>query len=277
MSSSRKLETFFPQAPARNMSAVMRDVSTPGKELLGGAGKPLPSYKIGDAERKLDKFREEYRAARAVPIEEIAELEVESREELILEAAVLFANHAVPKVEDKETMVHASLAGCAVIMAFLELTARMHAERGLDVSGNDEYRRVINKSQVTLLKLAATSRDADGVFMTNASTWTKREIDRMDDKALSIGLHFDESYFELTDEDVVAIKNDAETRKRAGKQAGRSFDFSPQNQEILFGCPHRSGIGRLYGAMLNAAIRNRLLEDSREGPNGNRDSLESYS
>lgn len=240
----------------------MRDTTTSGSELHGGTGKPLPSYKIGAAEDKLAKFREEFQAAKEVPIEEIAEMEVGSREELILEAAALFVDHAVPKVADKETMRHASLAGCAVIMAFLELTARMHAEQGLDIGSDDEYRRVISKSRVTLLNLAGTSRDADGTFMTNACAWTRSEIERMGDEDINAGLHFDESYFELTDEDVVAIKNDAGTRKRAGKQDGGSFDFSPQKQDILFGCPHRSGIGRLYGAMLEAAMKNNLLEGS---------------
>jgi hypothetical protein len=241
------------------MSAVQSDVLVPGLELLGGTGKPISPHLAEHAEEKLAKFREEYQAAKAVPIEEIAEIKVDSREELIIKAAALFARHAVPAVADKETMTHASLAGCAVVMAFLELVARMNADKGLDISDTDECRQVLNKSQVALLSLARTSREADGNFMTNACTWTRSEIETMSDEEINAGLQFDESFFELTDENVVAIKSDAQTRKLAGRQRGANFDFSPSKRDILFGCPHRSGIGRLYGAMLQAALRNELL------------------
>lgn len=258
MNESIRNQTFLPQAPGRNMEVIRSGAADIEKPLYGGTGKPVPEHRRKLAFEKLARFHNEFLSSKDVPLEEIASLEISSREQLILNAAALFDEFAVPRSEDKETMRHASLAGCGVVMAFIELEAKFFAKGGVDVEDSDQYERLMRKSIRTLLHLAATSREADGVFMTNASTWSRRDIAEKSDEEIYARLEFDESYFTLCDGTVV-MKSDPETRQRASLQNGRHFDFSSSKHDILYGCPFRSRIARLHCAMFQAAQRNSIL------------------
>lgn len=259
MSPRNKIDTFLPQAPARNMSALQRECPLPPAEILGGTGKNIPERLGYAALYKQDKFREEHQAGKLVPIEEITAIEARSRSDLILEAARLFQAHAVPEVGDKETMRHASLAGCGVVMAFIDLAAQMQAKQDIPYDAAF-FRDAMHRSTKTLLTMAATSHEADGVFMFNACTWSPDEISRLSDVELYKDLYLKPSFFEMDAEGTLSIRSDEQTRQNIRRSSGKKYDFQARKTDIMFGCPFRPGIVKLHTAMTEASISNHLVE-----------------
>lgn len=261
----RKPTTFLPQAPAANMNQMRKGV-IPGYEseiaLFGGTGKPLPKRLGTTALTRMMKFHEEYRATDEVPYDMIAALKVSSTAELVAETKKVFSLHAVHKVQDKMNMRHASLAGCGVTVAFLAMIARMQAQQSEGVPFNGiAYADTAKKSVSTLLMIAATSREADGVVTENIMNWTIPEVTRMDDDTIYRELVLDETFFEFSSDGGVALKSDMATMKRIRTRGGGNFDFSSNKNEILFGCPFRSRIPLLYQALNKAMLANGIAEE----------------
>lgn len=255
---------FLPQAPARNMSLVRHGRAVKeGVEILGGTGRPVCPHLGEAALKKLYKFGEEYDATSGMPLEDIGELEVSSKAELVLRSQRLFSLHAVHKVSNREDMRHASLAGCGVTVAFLDMIARMRAE----IDGSHEFDEIlyedsVKKSLSTLMAIAATSREADGALTRAIMNWTVGQTDRLGDKEVYTGLAFDSSFFSMHENGAVEIKSDKATRKRIRTVDNGHFDFSVSKDDILFGCPFRSRIPLFYDAMTRAMVKNGLAEES---------------
>ena len=260
MKFERDQSTFLPQAHPANMNNVRRNSEDLGLvEIKGGTGKPLCPHLGNYALRSLDKFHAEYDASTYVPIDEIASLQVDSRQELIIRAQQLFSLHAVHRVEDRETMRHASLAGCGVTVAYIEMIARMQAQEENEFD-SENFQRLAKKSLPTLMTIAATSRQADGILTENIMNWDRRQVASMSDVAIYTGLELDESYFELQRDSGVRLRNDEFTRKRIRTRTGSGFDFSPNKNDILFGCPFRSRIPLFYTAVTEAMVANDLVQ-----------------
>lgn len=174
---------FLPQAPARNMSLVRHDKIPEGAEILCVTGRPLCAHLATAALKKLVKFNEAYNATESTPLDEIANLKVDSKYDLVIASHRLFVYHAVPKVFDRVGMSYAALAGCGETVAYLAMIARLMAEQNQTSSfDEDEYQRIAKRSLPTLLSIARTSNEADGALTRAMMNWSLAETRDMEDE-----------------------------------------------------------------------------------------------
>lgn len=256
-------EGFLPQAPSFNRNAILRQELISPEEIRGGTDKLLPEYLCQDALELLVKRRDQYRATKNAPFAEIEKLTLNSRSELVVQAAAIISQHALAHgAKGIEAIHRAALAGCGDTVALLELIARMQGKRSDEVFNEETYRQSAKKSLPTLLYFASTSDKADGVLTTNISTWTREEIEQKSDEELFIGVRYDDSFFIMQDDGAVILKGDKKTSRKIFVDKGKNFDFSPSKHHILFGCPFRQQIVFLYPRMLNAMINNEFAQEA---------------
>lgn len=266
MAENGERDVLLTQATRVNTTSVVLGRSSL-RALQSFNGESLPQAVSERADRQLDEFHQEYLGLKDAPVELIAEYDYDSRGDLIIQAADLIAEYAKANIKDerrREKAIHASLTGCGDSVAFLELISRFEAREGAGEFSEETVREAAKRSFPTLLELASMSLDGNGAFMASACTWSLSEINSLSNEELYRGLEFDDSFFMKSDEGVVVIRSDSQTRRRIRTPSGRAFDTSPNRNDILLGCPYRSRIGRLYWAMFDAMMRNGFMEEAYE-------------
>lgn len=239
-----------PVAPAANIRAVISPETTSG--LQTATGKPLPDKVRNKAYKKLSDFNAALHSTDAVPIDEIAGLEVSSRQELVLETSKIFQDN-VKNPPELITVEYAALAGSGVTVALLEVITTLVAQS--QEKEYDDLEPIIGRSAKTLMELASHGSETDKQITMALGSYAGREIRKRDPEYLFSNLCFVPELFVLKN-DTVSIDY---TNKKKLKANGESIDYMPRNNEVLLGCPYYSRIGQFYSAMTRAAINAGLL------------------
>jgi hypothetical protein len=242
-----------PTAPAINLRSVLSPNRSSASRLETATGKPLPKKIEAEAYKKVLDFNAALHSTDDVPVEQIAELTVTTKQDLVLEATRIFQEH-IHDMPDSVSVAHAALAGSGVTVAFLEVITKLAAQ-SKDKSYED-VPLITRRSAKALMEIAAHGPEIDKKLTIALGSYSAKEIRINSPEYLFSNLEFTPRLFVLKNETV-----SIDYLNRNGLRAnGHGLDYTPRNDEVLLGCPYYSRIGLFYSAITKAAFNGGILE-----------------
>ena len=241
-----------PTAPAVNIRAVLSPDNNASR-LETATGKSLPKKVEAEAYQRVLDFNAALHSTDNVPLEQIAELTVTTKQDLVRETTKIFQDY-IHDTPEGISVEHAALAGSGVTVAFLEVVTKLVAQ-SRDKTYEDVH-PIVRRSAKTLMEVAAHGPEIDKKLTIALGSYSAKDIRQNSSEYLFSNLEFTSRLFILED-DTVSI----DYLNRNGLRAhGHGLDYTPRNDEILLGCPYFSRIGMFYSAITKAAINGRILE-----------------
>lgn len=159
-----------------------------------------------------------------------------------------FTSATIPTLGDSQarSILHAGTAGIGSIGAFLEVIPQLQ-------NPDHTPANIARQSLRTLMWWSALSEKADaGISQTIATSDTRNSLPV---REKYINLTYDPQFFSVSDTGTLHLDLDLLRPHEA------NIDRGLRGNDIYYGCPFRRSLPKVYGAMLQTAIRSNLLAE----------------
>lgn len=248
----------WPAAPKANTVAVATEKFN--GPLYDTQGRIFSGFNSWEATSKLLRSRNYLSHLQEIDFGAIATLKCNSKPDLVTSSHEIIIRDTTAKGHTKEQITDAALLGIGDMLALMSMIARTQSLIRPDGFDTSAYEAAVQKSLPTILFMARLSDDSDMALVISMMNWSKEDMNRLPITELMRGLEYNESFFDFADDGSAALKNLDEIHEAIHTSKGEPFDFTAPHNGALFGCPFRSKISHLYGALTTSMVQNGIAE-----------------